>query len=225
MWTIIQKALLSTLTKLSSNNKKYNTFAATGYKHLLLVTCSFLFLLIFSGCFSKPGVRIQKLKNKHYRLIVNGSAYIIKGVCYNPVPIGSNHEHDWWSDKSKPWITDGKLMKEMGVNTIRLYQSHEDPEEVKQVIRDLYNLYGIRTLLGDWLGFWEYPCPFYGDAKFESKVKKNVLEMVNLYKNFVSAKDKLIFSDEYQPPSIWRISRRITSSRVRVLPRKLICSM
>ena len=171
------------MTKLSSNNKKYSTIAATGYRHFLLVACSFLFLFNFLGCQPKPGVHIQKLKNQHYQLIVNGSVYIVKGVCYNPISIGSNHEYDWWSDKSKPWIVDGKLMKGMGVNTVRLYQTHEDPEEVRQVIRDLYNLYGIRTLLGDWLGFWEYPCPFYGDAKFQDKVKKKVLEMVNLYKD------------------------------------------
>ncbi|MEI6831742.1 MAG: hypothetical protein WCK61_03450 [Candidatus Omnitrophota bacterium] len=170
------------MTKLSSNNKKYSAIVATGYRHFLLVACSFLFLFIFSGCFPKTGVYIQKLKNKHYRLVVNGSTYIVKGVCYNPVPIGSNHEYDWWSDKSKPWIADGKLMKEMGVNTIRLYQGHEDPNEVKQVIRDLYNLYGIRTLMGSWLGFWEYPCPFYGDAKFQGRIKKEVIEMVNLYR-------------------------------------------
>jgi hypothetical protein len=149
----------------------------------------FLFLLlIFTvitgiSCTPSPKVYIQKLKNKHYRLIVNGAPYIVKGVCYNPIAIGSNHEYDWWSDKAKPWIVDGKLMKEMGVNTVRLYQAHEDSEEVKQVIRDLYNLYGIRTLLGDWLGFWEYPCPFYGDKKFQDKVSQQVLEMVRLYKD------------------------------------------
>ena len=146
------------------------------------------FLLIFTiissiSCAPSPKTYIQKLKNKHYRLIVNGAVYIVKGVCYNPIAIGSNHEYDWWSDKSKPWIADGKLMKEMGVNTIRLYQTHENTEEVRQVIRDLYNLYGIRTLLGDWLGFWEYPCPFYGDKIFQDKINRQVLEMVRLYKD------------------------------------------
>jgi len=142
-----------------------------------------LFVLILSTCRHKPGVYIQKLKNQHYRLIVNGSPYIVKGVCYNPVPIGSNHEYDWWADAHKPWVVDGKLMKGMGINTIRLYQANSEPEKVKQVIRDLYNLYGIRTLMGDWLGFWEYPCPFYGDKKFQDKVKSQLIEMVNLYKD------------------------------------------
>ncbi|MHB8155272.1 MAG: glycoside hydrolase 5 family protein [Candidatus Omnitrophota bacterium] len=181
------------MTKLSSNKARSHKLKGRRQKiegrrekivfwvFLFSVFCFLPFVLF--RCQPTPGVRIQKLPNQHYQLIVNGSFYIIKGVCYNPVAIGSNHEYDWWSDKSKPWIADGKLMKEMGVNTIRLYQSHEDPEEVKQVIRDFYNLYGIRTLMGDWLGFWEYPCPFYGDAKFQGKVKNNVIAMVNLYKD------------------------------------------
>jgi len=142
-------------------------------------------LLVFSlGAVARPSkVFIKKLKGSRYELIVSGKPYIVKGVCYNPIPIGQSYEYDWWSDANKPWLVDGKLMKEMGVNTIRLYQSHDNPEEVKKVIRELYQLYGIRTILGDWLGFWEYPCPFYGDKAFQEKVKKDVLEMVKFYKD------------------------------------------
>ena len=150
----------------------------------MLVACSFLFIFFVSAAqAAKPAVYIQKLKNQHYRLMVGGRPYIVKGVCYNPIPIGMDYDYDWWSDPNKPWITDGKLLKQMGINTIRLYQTHENSEAVKQVIRDLYKLYGIRTLLGDWLGFWEYPCPFYGDRKFQDKVKQKVVEMVDLYKD------------------------------------------
>lgn len=131
----------------------------------------------------KPKVYIQKLKNGHYQLMVERKPYIIKGVCYNPIPIGANHEYDWWSDSNKPWLVDGKLMQEMGINTVRLYQAGQNPEGVKQVIRDLYELYGIRVILGHWLGFWEYPCPFYADKDFQAKIKKEVLEMVNTYKD------------------------------------------
>lgn len=115
--------------------------------------------------------------------MAEGRPFIVKGVCYNPIPIGKNHEYDWWSDPHKPWITDGKLMREMGVNTVRIYQAGKNAEAVKKVIRDLYQLYGIRTILGHWLGFWEYPCPFYGDEGFREEIKKEVLEMVNLYKD------------------------------------------
>ena len=158
-------------------------YKATGCRRFMLAACSFLFLFILSACQPRQDVYIQKLKNQHYRLIVKGAPYIVKGVCYNPIPTGQNHEYDWWSDKAKPWLTDGKLMKQMGVNTIRLYQAGEDAQKVKQVINDLYKLYGIRTIMGDWLGFWEYPCPFYGDKSFQDKVTHQVLEMVRLYKD------------------------------------------
>ena len=51
------------------------------------------------------------------------------------------------------------------------------------MIRDLYELYGIRTILGHWLGFWEYPCPFYGHQDFRDKITKEVLEMAAAYKD------------------------------------------
>ncbi len=167
------------------NNLKI-VLKTTGRKLFLLAACS-LFILSFSCSdlfAAKPGkVFIKKLRNGHYQLIVNKKPYIIKGVCYNPIPIGKSYEYDWWSDPNKPWQVDGKLMKEMGINTIRLYQVHENSEEVKKVIRDLYENYGIRTILGNWLGFWEYPCPFYADKKFQERIKKEVIEMVKLYKD------------------------------------------
>jgi len=131
----------------------------------------------------KQKVFIKTLKGGRYQLMVERRSYIVKGVCYNPIPIGKNHEYDWWSDPAKPWLVDGKLMKEMGVNTVRFYQPGQNAEAVKEVIRDLYERFGIRTILGNWLGFWEYPCPFYADKDFQDKVKKEVLEMVKLYKD------------------------------------------
>jgi len=150
---------------------------------LALISLFLLILLIKASLNFKPNVYIQKLKNGNYRLMVDRKPYAVKGVCYSPVAIGQSHEYDWWSDPHKPWLKDGKLMQDMGVNTIRLYQAHEDSEEVKQVIRDMYQLYGIRTILGHWLGFWEYPCPLYADKDFQDKIKKEVLDMVNMYKN------------------------------------------
>ena len=151
----------------------------------LYISFAFGIILITTGMASRPTPKayIKKLKDSRYQLIVDQKPYIVKGVCYSPIPIGENHEYDWWSDPNKPWLVDGKLMKEMGVNTVRIYQTGENPQAVKQVIKDLYELYGIRTILGDWLGFWEYPCPFYGDKTFQDKEKKEVLNMVNLYKD------------------------------------------
>ena len=156
-------------------------------KKLFFVSWLIIFVSVFiTGAASPPKpskVYIKTLANGHYQLIVNKKPYIVKGVCYNPIPIGFNHAYDWWGDPNKPWLVDGKLMKEMGINTIRLYQGHEDSEEVRQVIADLYERFGIRTILGHWLGFWEYPCPLYGDAQFHARIKNEVLEMVRLYKD------------------------------------------
>lgn len=168
---------LSTNKSAISNNK--------GRKFFLLAAFGIIAVSLLLGMAqrAKPSVYIKKYKGSRYELIADNKPYIVKGVCYNPIPIGEPQDYDWWSDPAKPWIADGKLMKEMGVNTIRLYQAHDNPDEVRQVIRDFYNLYGIRTILGDWLGFWEYPCPFYGDKAFQEKVKKHVLDMVRLYKD------------------------------------------
>jgi hypothetical protein len=147
------------------------------------VACSLL--IIFAGMSPrpKPAVYLKKLKNSRWQLIVANKPYVVKGVCYSPLPVGANHEYDWWSDPNQPWLVDGKLMQEMGINTVRVYSPGADPQKVRQVIRDLYVNYGIRTILGHWLGFWEYPCPFYAERDFQEKVKKEVLEMVSLYKD------------------------------------------
>jgi hypothetical protein len=151
----------------------------------IIFAITLLLSLSFNEALSKAPAKayIKKLRNNHYQLIVDRRPYIVKGVCYNPIPIGQSHDYDWWSDSNKPWITDGKLMKEMGINTIRIYQPGANVESVKNVIRDLYQLYGIRTILGHWLCFWEYPCPFYGDKDFQERVKKEILEMVSAYKD------------------------------------------
>ncbi|MFA5095974.1 MAG: hypothetical protein WC478_01395 [Candidatus Omnitrophota bacterium] len=186
MSIIIPKALLSIWMKLSTNKKlevgsqkaedgKRSVSSFSVFCFLSSVLC---LLFAIAGCSPKAKVYIQKVKGKDYRLIVEGRPYIVKGVCYNPIPIGKNHEYDWWGDPRKPWLADGKLMQEMGVNTVRLYQAHEDLEKTRTVIRDLYEKFGIRTIIGDWLGFWEYPCPLYGDAGFRARVKKQVLDLV-----------------------------------------------
>jgi hypothetical protein len=149
--------------------------------------CASLWLVVcLLGAAHKPAAKkvyIKKLKNGHYQLIADKRPFLIKGVCYNPIPIGQTHSYNWWSDEYKPWMIDGKLMKDMGINTVRFYQPGEDPQAVKTVIRDLYQTYGIRSIMGHWLGFWEYPCPFYAEKEFQEKVKKEVLEMVESLKD------------------------------------------
>lgn len=153
---------------------------------MVLVACVLLCVAPFvmgMAATPAPRVHIRRDAKGHYQLIVNKRPFVVKGVCYNPIPLGANHQYNWWQDEHKPWMADGKLMKKMGINTVRIYQPGDDPQAVKAVIRDLYEHYGIYTILGHWLGFWEYPCPFYGDVSFQERIKKEVLDMVNEFKD------------------------------------------
>ncbi len=151
----------------------------------------FAFLLIISllcGCVDygaegKDKVVIKKLKNGHYQMIVDRKPYVVKGVCYAAVPIGKSHLYNFMCDPNRPWIVDGKLMQEMGVNTIRLYHPGDEWEVCEGMITDLYELYGIRTILGHSLGFWDYPPPNYADQEFKDEVTAEVLKMVNNFKD------------------------------------------
>jgi hypothetical protein len=154
-------------------------------KFISILTGIIVALCVFSSLCQAAAskVTIKKLKNGHYQLLVDKKPFIIKGVCYSPVPIRESYEYNFWVDPNQPWKVDGNLMKEMGINTVRFYQPGENPDAVRKVIGDLYNLYGIRTIMGHWLGFWNYPMPFYADADFRENVKRSVLQMVHEYKN------------------------------------------
>ena len=115
--------------------------------------------------------------------MVEGKPFLVKGVCYNPIPVGKPNDYDFWSDKFEPWKKDGELMQKMGINTVRFYQAGENLESVKKVVNDFYVLYGIHSAMGNWLGFWNYPAPFYDDKDFRDKVKKETLSMVESLKN------------------------------------------
>ena len=147
---------------------------------VVLVCCLLLTDIAEAG---RPKVYVKKLKNGHYQLIVDGKPFVIKGVCYSPIPIGQDYSYNFATDANKPWITDGKLMQAGGINTIRFYRCEKNCVYTKNLINDMYKLYGIRTIIGHWLGFWDYPGPFYADKDFQEKIKKEVLETVNFYKD------------------------------------------
>ncbi|MDP2920961.1 MAG: glycosyl hydrolase [Candidatus Omnitrophota bacterium] len=146
---------------------------------IVLIASALIFT--FSRIKGADKVYIKTLEGKRFQLAVNNKPYIIKGMVYNPVPIGQNHEYDLWSDSLKPHMVDGELMKQAGVNTIRVYQPGRHVKNTKETIRDLYNIFGIRVVIGHWLGFWEDPN--YVDPLFRERVKKDVLDMVRTYKD------------------------------------------
>jgi hypothetical protein len=71
------------------------------------------------------------------RILVNGSPYQIRGLCYAPVPKGET------ATDFRNLEEDLKLMVEAGVNTIRVYVPIDD-EEVLDAIHDA----GIKIIMG-----------------------------------------------------------------------------
>ena len=89
-------------------------------------------------------------------------------------------------DEDEPRIGDAQLLKDMGVNTIRLYNHCFN----KKLFRKLYKDYGLNVLMGDFLGVyaansgasWEAGTD-YSDPEQRENMKNSVKEMVEEYKN------------------------------------------
>lgn len=161
-------------------------------------------------------IKVVQFENGHWQLQAEGKPILVKGVAYNPTPVGkSPHEgynldswaqsdldgngkvdgpFDSWVDKNKnnerdadePVVGDFQLMKEMGVNTIRLYHHAQN----KELLRKLYKDYGIRVIMGDLLGMYAtgsgaewFAGTDYKDPAQKEKMKESVRQMVKEYKD------------------------------------------
>ena len=82
-------------------------------------------------------VKADKVTTSGRQLLVSDSNYVIKGICYNPVAKGQNNRSFDNIDY------DLKLMKEAGINTIRVY-SPIDNIKVLDQIDDA----GIKVIIG-----------------------------------------------------------------------------
>ncbi len=159
-------------------------------------------------------VHFVQYENGDWQLLVDNKPYVIKGITYAVTKVGQSPddgtqkswmEYDYNNngrcdgpydsfvdanlnnkqDSDEPTVGDFELLKRLGVNTIRLY--HQPFEIKKELLRDLYNRYGIRVILGDFLGKYaigsgatwfegtDYDNPAHQKSMMES-VKRMVLE-------------------------------------------------
>ncbi|MFC1703499.1 glycoside hydrolase family 2 TIM barrel-domain containing protein [Candidatus Omnitrophota bacterium] len=153
-------------------------------------------------------VQLVQYKNNHWRVMIEGKPFVIKGITYAPTRVGQSPDegtlanwmvedsdnngkidgpYDVWVDKNRsgrqdadePVVGDFQLLKEMGTNVIRLYKQ---PHEIKkEVLRDLYENYGIYTMIGDFLGKYALGSGagwYEGTDYTNPEHKKNMLESV-----------------------------------------------
>ncbi|UCG35353.1 MAG: hypothetical protein JSW17_00710 [Candidatus Omnitrophota bacterium] len=152
----------------------------------LLILASY-YLLKETGLLKKQEL-VKELEIKSnpdggYFISFRRKPVLIKGVSYNPTPIGKGYTYDFFSDENKPWMLDGELMKEMGINCVRVYSTSKNLDKVKEFISDMYQNFGIYTIVSDWLGLWDSPSANYADLDFQERTKKKVLEIVTALKD------------------------------------------
>ncbi|MCZ4694626.1 hypothetical protein DWB61_06195 [Ancylomarina euxinus] len=100
-------------------------------KHILLIFSVSLLL------FQTENIKANTVSVNGRRILVNDSVYTIKGICYHPVPKGSDKRN--FGNLSE----DLYLMLEAGINTIRVYAPITDVSVLDEI-----NEAGLKVIIG-----------------------------------------------------------------------------
>jgi hypothetical protein len=95
-----------------------------------------LFIAIMSLCCKSTSQFDVQINGKH--IYLDTTKYTIKGICYHPVPLGSDSKRDF-----RNLTQDLALMVEVGINTIRVYE----PIQEVEVLDEIYES-GIKVIIG-----------------------------------------------------------------------------
>ena len=90
-------------------------------------TLNLLTFIFLSACAAIPSTDSEKVITSGRSILVNDVPYFIKGICYHPVPRGTTKRNFESLDQ------DLLLMKEAGINTIRLYEPIDDIEVLNKI--------------------------------------------------------------------------------------------
>lgn len=146
-------------------------------------------------------VKLVQYQDASWQLLADGKPFIVKAITYSATKIGQSPDEgtlgNWMyedfnqngksdgpydsyleDNPNKP-IGDFQLMKDMGVNAIRLY--HYPQVINKDLLRDLYKTYGIGVIMGDFLGKYALGsgAPWNPGTDYRNpEHKKNMLEKV-----------------------------------------------
>lgn len=126
-------------------------------KYIVLI----VLLIVFISCKSTPINTQVTVEGRE--LLLNGEVYFIKGICYHPVPKGQPNKRSF-----KNLAQDLALMKEAGINTIRVYEPIDNVAVLNQI-----NEAEIKVIIG-----------FGYDQGGENDIKSGTfLNYINTYKN------------------------------------------
>ncbi|QYH39688.1 hypothetical protein GYM62_13165 [Algoriphagus sp. NBT04N3] len=96
-----------------------------------------IFYTLLSLVILFPACTNGQVRTENRKIIVDNEVYFIKGICYNPVEKGETER------TFKRLQEDLTLMKEAGINTIRVYS----PIEEKEVLDQIHEA-GLKVILG-----------------------------------------------------------------------------
>ena len=156
-------------------------------KKILLATIVTLFFSSFTFGQSQNVEVVQNASGQ--TLTVDGKPFMINGMNWGYVPIGTNYNYSLWkqSDDTIKAALDAEmsLLKNMGINAIRQYTGIPS-----KWITYIYNNYGIYTMLNHSFGRYGLtidgawvPVTDYRDKKTQQLLLAEVTEMTNEYKD------------------------------------------
>ncbi|MFO7575377.1 MAG: glycoside hydrolase family 2 TIM barrel-domain containing protein [Bacteroidales bacterium] len=151
---------------------------------LLLFFFSFQILLL-----AQVGQVVIEQTEKGSKLLVDGKAFMINGMNWDYFPIGTNYSYSLWSQSDnfirKALDDEMSLLKNMGVNTIRVYTGIQ-PKWITYIYENFgiytmlnhsFGRYGL-TLEGAWVANTEY-----SDPRTRDLLLQEVMQLAEEYKN------------------------------------------
>ncbi|MHB8585846.1 MAG: glycoside hydrolase family 2 TIM barrel-domain containing protein [Thermoplasmatota archaeon] len=119
-------------------------------------------------------VRVTVTSNGFF---LNGTPFLVKGVAYNPIPIGQTDGYDWYAHP-EIYTPDLAAIHAMGANTVRLYHTTTNIEEGRAFL-DAAHRAGLMVLIED-------PTTGSADASnltLQAITTQRVMTLVNGYKD------------------------------------------
>jgi hypothetical protein len=150
-----------------------------------------LFLILFATSFFAQADKVSVVNNQDgMKLVVNGNDFMINGMNWDYIPIGTNTVNANFWTKSDDIIKSAldaemSLLQNMGVNAIRQYTG-VPPKWIQYI----YENYGIYTMLNHSFGrygltidgVWT-PVTKYGEAKTQKILLNEIQKLVSDYKD------------------------------------------